>query len=70
MTSYSIMSSGYRFTVLATWASVGCDQRLPRIEQQVAACQKFGGRATVELAPDLCAQLVVPWGESVTPTAT
>jgi hypothetical protein len=56
---------GSELTLAGRWAA---RNRLTRIEQLVAACQKFGGRATAELDPDLCAHLVVPRGESVTDT--
>lgn len=56
---------GSELTLAARWAA---RNRLTRIEQLVAACQKFGGRARAELAPDLCAHLVVPRGKSVTDT--
>jgi hypothetical protein len=38
--------------------------RLTRIEQLVAACEKFGGRARAELDRELCAHLVVPRSSS------
>jgi hypothetical protein len=59
--------------MLRAWGSeLGLTQRwaarnrLTRIEQLVAACHQFGGRARAELEPDLCAHLVVPRGKSVT----
>jgi hypothetical protein len=56
---------GSELTLTARWAA---RNRLTRIEQLVAACQKFGGRARAELDADLYAHLVVPRGKSVTDT--
>lgn len=56
---------GSELTMTERWAA---RNRLTRIEQLVAACLNFGGRAGAELDPVLCAHLVVPRGESVTDT--
>jgi hypothetical protein len=58
---WMVRAWGNELTLVDRWAA---RDRLTRIEQLVAACQQFGGRATAELDPDLCAHLVVPRSES------
>ncbi|WIV59171.1 hypothetical protein [Amycolatopsis nalaikhensis] len=60
---WMVRAWGSELVLVDRWAA---RDRLTRIEQLVAACQKFGGRATAELDPELCAHLVVPRSESVT----
>lgn len=48
---------GTELALVERWAA---RDRLTRIEQLVAACVKFGGRASAELDRELCAHLVVP----------
>jgi hypothetical protein len=54
---------GGELGLVQRWAA---RNRLTRIEQLVAACRQFGGRAGAELDPDLCAHLVLPRREPVT----
>lgn len=54
---------GSELTLVDRWAA---RNRLARIEQLVAACREFGGRAEARLEPDLHAHLVVPAGKSAT----
>ncbi|MFJ1767864.1 hypothetical protein ACIOD2_46610 [Amycolatopsis sp. NPDC088138] len=60
---WMVRAWGSELVLVDRWAA---RDRLARIEQLVAACQKFGGRATAELDPDLCAHLVVPRSKSST----
>ncbi|WIX92400.1 hypothetical protein [Amycolatopsis sp. DG1A-15b] len=60
---WMVRAWGNELILLDRWAA---RDRLTRIEQLVAACEQFGGRAEARLEPDLHAHLVVPGGEDET----
>ncbi|MBE8519279.1 hypothetical protein ILP97_17475 [Amycolatopsis sp. H6(2020)] len=59
---WMVRAWGTELTLIERWAA---RDRLTRIEQLVAACEKFGGRARADLDRELCAHLVVPRSASV-----
>ncbi len=59
---WMVRAWGSELVMVDRWAA---RNRLARIEQLVAACRQFGGRAEAQLEPDLHAHLVVPGGGDV-----